>query len=79
MQAVLKVPERAGVGRTVRPVAQFLDRYLRLRVDAAVDRHVVLETGSARQGADLVQDRILHFDCFIEGPLEAESAGDESG
>jgi hypothetical protein len=79
MQAVLKVPERAGVGRTVRPVAQFLDRYLRLRVDAAVDRHAILETGIARQGPDLVQGRILHFDRFIESPLEAESAGDEAG
>src|ERR1700736_4767453 len=49
MQAVLKPPERAGVGRTARPVAQFLDSYLRLRVDAAVDRRIVLEAGIERK------------------------------
>src|SRR5260370_26723852 len=78
MQAVLKGPEGAGVGRAARPVAEFLDSSLRLRFDAAVDRHIVLEAGLERQGSDLGQDRILHFYRFIECPPETNSARDEA-
>src|SRR3984893_5042745 len=74
MQTVAKDPERASVGHAARPVAQFLDRYPRLRVDATVGRLIILEAGIERQGPDLGKDRVLHFDRFIERPLETHRA-----
>lgn len=73
MQAVLKGPERARVGRAARPVAQFLDVDPGFRVDAGIDRRVLLQAGIDREGSDLDKDRILHLDRFIVCPAEGDN------